>query len=164
MTLEYFISRFNSTELHDALDIQGIPNVGTNDDKIIKLAASSNTKSEIVYLLAGLEEYRLREISLDLQVAEAGKLSRKRLTNRVIQVLLGEYKPFGQALSEIKNLKTLVFLSAAASVTMVIFVATTLLYSSAVAFLSIIALAILISFYFYKNIKAGLKKSDQHSS
>jgi hypothetical protein len=164
MTLEDFISRFNSTELYDALDFQGLPNIGTNDDKIIKLAASSSTKHEIVYSLAGLEEYRLREISLDLQVAEAGKLSRKRLTNRVIQIVLGEYNSFGHSLSEIKNLKTLVFLSAAASVTMVIFVATTLLYSSAVAFLSIIALAILISFYFYKNIIAGLKKNDQHSS
>lgn len=164
MTLEDFISRFNSTELHDALNIQDLPKVGANDDKIINLAASSSTKSEIAYLLAGLEEYRLREISLDFKVAGAAKLSRKRLTTRVIQIVLGEYKPFGHALSEIKNLKALVLLSAAASVTMIIFVATAFVYSSAVAFLSGIAFAIPTSFYLYGNIKARLQKTGQNSS
>jgi len=164
MTLEDFISRFNSTELHDALNIQGLPNVGTHDDKIIKLAASSSTKTEIASLLAGLEEYRLREISLDFEVAGAAKLSRKGLTTRVIQIVVGEYKPFGQGLSEIKNLKTLVLLSAAASVTMIIFVATAFLFSSAVAFLSAIAFAIPTSFYLYGNIKTRLQKNGQNSS
>ena len=55
MTLEDFISRFNSTELQKALNIQHLPNIGTIDDKIIELAATIVTKSEIAYLLEGLE-------------------------------------------------------------------------------------------------------------
>jgi hypothetical protein len=78
--------------------------------------------------------------------------------------VLGEYKPFGQGLSEIKNLKTLVLLTTAASVTMIIFVATAFLFSSAVAFLSAIAFAIPTSFYLYGNIKARLQKNGQNSS
>ena len=164
MTLEDFISKFNSTELQDSLNTQGLLNIGTNDDKIIKLAASSSTKSEIAYLLAGLDEYRFREISLDFQVVGAAKLSRKQLTTRVIQIMSGEYEPFGQGFSEIKGLKTPAILSAAALATMIVFVTTSLLYSSAVAFLSTIALAIPTSFYFYVNIKARLQKNGQNSS
>jgi hypothetical protein len=164
MTLEDFISRFNSTELHDALNIQGLPNVGTHDDKIIKLAASGSTKTEIASLLAGLEEYRLREISLDFEVAGAAKLSRKGLTTRVIQIVVGEYKPFGQGLSEIKNLKTLALLSAAASMTMIIFITTALLYSNAIAFLSAIAFGIPASLFLYGSIKTRLQKNGQKTS
>ena len=108
MTLEDFISRFNSAELQKALNIQHLPNIGTDDDKIIELAAASSTKSEMAYLLEGLEEYRLREISLEFEVAGAATLSRKRLTTRVIQIVLDEYESFGQSLTKIKNLKTLI--------------------------------------------------------
>ena len=164
MTLEDFISRFNSTELQKALNIQHLPNTGTTDDKIIKLAATCLTKSEIAYLLGGLEEYRLREISLEFEVASAATSSRKRLTNRVIQIVLDEYEPFGQSLTKIKNLKTLILLSAAASMSMIIFITTALLYSNAIAFLSGFAFAIPASLYLYGSIKNRLQKNGQKAS
>ena len=164
MTLEDFISRFNSTELQKALNIQHLPNIGTTDDKIIKLAATCLTKSEIAYLLGGLEEYRLREISLEFKVASAATSSRKRLTNRVIQIVLDEYEPFGQSLTKIKDLKTLILLSAAALMTMIIFITTALLYSNAIAFLSGFAFAIPASLYLYGSIKNRLQKNDQKAS
>ena len=164
MTLEDFISRFNSTELQKALNIQHLPNIGTKDAKIIELAATNITKSEIAYLLEGLEEYRLREISLGFEVAGAATLSRKRLTNRVIQIVLDEYEPFGQGLSNIKNLKTLIFLSASALMTMIIFITTVFLYSNAIAFLSAIAFAIPASLYLYGRIKNRLQRSSQKAS
>lgn len=159
MTLEDFISRFNSAELQKALNIQHLPNIGTNDDKIIELAAASSTKSEMAYLLEGLEEYRLREISLEFEVAGASTLSRKRLTTRVIQIVLDEYESFGQSLTKIKNLKTLILLSAAASMTMLIFITTALLYSNAIAFLSAIAFGIPASLFLYGSIKTRLQKT-----
>ena len=164
MTLEDFISRFNSTELQKALNIQHLPNIGTKDAKIIELAATNITKSEIGYLLEGLEEYRLREISLGFEVAGAATLSRKRLTNRVIQIVLDEYEPFGQGLSNIKNLKTLIFLSASALMTMIIFITTVFLYSNAIAFLSTIAFAIPASLYLYGRIKNRFQGNCQKAS
>ena len=164
MTLEDFISRFNSTELQKALNIQHLPNIGTKDAKIIELAATNITKSEIAYLLEGLEEYRLREISLGFEIAGAATLSRKRLTNRVIQIVLDEYEPFGQGLSKIKNLKTLIFLSASALMTMIIFITTVFLYSNAIAFLSTIAFAIPASLYLYGRIKNRFQGNCQKAS
>ena len=164
MTLEDFISRFNSTELQKALNIQHLPNIGTKDAKIIELAATNITKSEIAYLLEGLEEYRLREISLGFEVAGAATLSRKRLTNRVIQIVLDEYEPFGQSLSKIKNLKALILLSAAALITMIIFITTALLYSNAIAFLSAIAFAIPASLYLYGRIKTRPQRNGQKAN
>ena len=164
MTLEDFISRFNSTELQKALNIQHLPNIGTKDAKIIELAATNITKSEIAYLLEGLEEYRLREISLGFEVAGAATLSRKQLTNRVIQIVLDEYEPFGQGLSNIKNLKTLIFLSASALMTMIIFITTVFLYSNAIAFLSTIAFAIPASLYLYGRIKNRFQGNCQKAS
>ena len=52
MTLEDFISRFNSDELHSALKRQGLPNIGTNDDKINKLADLNKSESNIKFLLS----------------------------------------------------------------------------------------------------------------
>ena len=74
MTLEDFISRFNSDELHSALKRQGLPNIGTNDDKINKLADLNKSKSNIKFLLSILDEFRLREISLEFAFQGAGTM------------------------------------------------------------------------------------------
>ena len=56
MTLEDFISKFNSGEIHLALKTQGLPNVGTKDDKINKLAKLTISKSDIKFLLSNLDQ------------------------------------------------------------------------------------------------------------
>ncbi len=157
MTLEDFISRFNSAELHWALKTQGLPNVGTNDDKISKLANLNNSKSEIKFLLSNLDESRLREISLEFAITGAGTMNRVKLMDRIAQVMLGEYETLDQQVANIKSLQALAILAAGALIVMIIFILTALFFGASGAFVAALAISIPISFYSYITIKSRLQ-------
>ena len=157
MTLEDFISRFNSDELHWALKSQGLPNVGTDDDKINKLANLNKSKSKIKFLLSNLDEFRLREISLEFAITGAGTMNRGRLMNRIAQIMLGEYTTLGNQAANIEHLQALSILAAGASIMMVIFIFTAFFFGTSSAFIAALVISIPISFYLYMTIKSRLQ-------
>ena len=156
MTLEDFISKFNSGEIHLALKTQGLPNVGTTDDKINKLAKLTISKSDIKFLLSNLDEFRLREISLEFAVAGAGTMNRGRLMDRIAQIMLGEYEPLGQQVANIEYFQPLAILAAAASIVMIIFITIALFFSTPGPFIAALMISIPISFYLYILVRSRL--------
>ena len=157
MTLEDFISRFNSDELHSALKRQGLPNIGTNDDKINKLADLNKSESNIKFLLSNLDEFRLREISLEFAVTGAGTMNKGRLINRVAQIILGEYETLSKQAANIDHLQALSILAAGASIMMIIFIFTAFFFGTSSAFIAALVISIPISFYLYMTIKSRLQ-------
>ena len=157
MTLEDFISKFNSGEIHLALKTQGLPNVGTKDDKINKLAKLTISKSDIKFLLSILDEFRLREISLEFAVAGAGTMNQGRLMDRIAQIMLGEYEPLDQQVANIEYFQPLAILAAAASIVMIIFIPTALFFSTPGPFIAALVISIPISFYLYILVKSRLR-------
>ncbi len=157
MTLEDFISRFNSAELHWALKTQGLPNLGSNDDKISKLASLNTRKSEIKFLLSNLDEFRLREISLGFAISGAGTMNKGKLMDRISQIALGEYETLNQQAANIENLHGLAVLAAAASILMIVFILTAFLFGTSGTFIAAVAISIPISFYAYITIKSRLQ-------
>ena len=87
MTLEDFISRFNSEELTSALKQHNIVDTGSNIDNIERLASDIGGASEIVHLLSVVEEFRLREISLGLGVSGAGTMNQQKLKRKIALIL-----------------------------------------------------------------------------
>ena len=157
MTLEDFISRFNSAELHRALKTQGLPNVGNSDDKITQLANLTNTKSKIKFLLSNLDEVRLREISLEFAISGAGTMNKGKLMNRIAQIMEGDYQTLGQQAANIENLHSLTILAVGASILMIVFIFTAFFFGTSGSFIAAVAISIPASFYAYITIKSRLQ-------
>ena len=149
MTLEDFISRFNSNELASALKQQKIPNFGTDIDKIIRLADHISGESEIVYLLSVLKEFRLREISLGLGVSGAGTMDHRKLKRRVALIVLNEYETLEESLSKIENLHSIAIVVSASLIGMILFICAAFIFETSSAFIVAFSMSISAGFYGY---------------
>lgn len=149
MTLEDFISRFNSDELTSALKQHKIASTGNSIDNIERLANHMGGTSEIVHLLSVLKEFRLREISLELGVSGAGTMDPKKLKRRIALIALGEYETLEEGISKIENLYPLAILVCAAFIGMILFISAAFIFSSSPIFLSLTAMSIAVGFYAY---------------
>ena len=153
MTLEDFISRFNSEELTSALKQHNIVDTGSNIDNIERLASDIGGASEIVHLLSVVEEFRLREISLGLGVSGAGTMNQQKLKRKIALIILGEYETLVEGISKIDNLYPMVILVCSAFIGMILFIGAAFIFSSSPIFLSLTAMAIAVGFYAYCKLK-----------
>ena len=153
MTLEDFISRFNSEELTSALKQHNIVDTGSNIDNIERLASDIGGASEIVHLLSVVEEFRLREISLGLGVSGAGTMNQQKLKRKIALIALGEYETLEEGISIIDNLYPMVILVCSAFIGMILFIGAAFMFSSSPIFLSLTAMTIAVGFYAYWKLK-----------